>query len=188
MRVLFFIFTFSIMSCTLRPFSVPLATENNKAVVFDIDGTLTPDLLSIYTARENAANAVQQYANNGYTIVYLSARFRWLQSGIPQWLEDNDFPAGSIHVPQSFSERRNAESFKTRILHTYLSKGWQFYAAYGDSSTDFSAYNNADISASRIFATKRNDEDFCQPGIWAACLPSWSSHLTKIRQILNPPL
>lgn len=188
MRLLFFIFTFSIMSCTLRPFDVPLATESDQAVVFDIDGTLTPDLFSIYTARENAANAVQQYASNGYTIVYLSARFRWLQSGIPQWLEDNAFPPGHIHVPQSFSDRRNAESFKTRTLKAYQSKGWQFFAAYGDSSTDFAAYNDANIAASRIFALQRSDEDFCQPGIWAACLSSWSSHLTKIRQILNQPL
>lgn len=173
--------------CVLPPSDIPLAPhQDSPAVVFDIDGTLTPDLLSIHTPRKGSAQAVQHYADNGYAIIYLSARVRWLQSGIPEWLEENGFPNGNVHVPQTFSERNDSVTFKSRILNAYQSKGWQLFSAYGDSSTDFEAYNSADIPSNRVFALKRNDEDACQPGIWAACLPSWPPHLIKIQQMLTP--
>ena len=75
-------------SCALRSFEIqktPLKPD--QAVVFDIDGTLTPKVSAIFTAREDAANAVRLYADKGYKIVYLSARPNLLQAGIPNWLK-----------------------------------------------------------------------------------------------------
>ncbi len=185
-KPLFLLTLFMYAGCALQPAEIPQAHQQfNLAVVFDIDGTLTPDLLSISTPREDAATAVQHYAANGYAIVYLSARVRWLQSGIPDWLADNGFPPGIIHVPQRFSESSDPVPFKSRILNAYQSKGWQLFAAYGDSSEDFEAYHNAGIDPGRIFALRGSNKESCQPGIWAACLATWSTHLSDIQQTLK---
>lgn len=188
MRFLVFLLAMCAVSCTLRPSNIPAVTGHGSAIVFDIDGTLTPDIFSIYTVRQGAVDVAQHYADHGYAIIYLSARFRWLQSGIPEWLDENGFPVGYIHVPQSLSVRMDTVSFKSKILDDYQKKGWHLFAAYGDSSSDFEAYNRADIAPSAIFALQRSGEDYCQPGIWAACLPSWPSHLATIHLVLNQRL
>lgn len=88
------------ISCVLPPFEIQKAPlKADQAVVFDIDGTLTPSRWAIYTAREDAAKAVDVYADAGYKIIYLSARTQLFQSGIPNWLKKNQFPEGSINVP-----------------------------------------------------------------------------------------
>ena len=39
-----------------------------ESVVFDIDGTLTPDVMNISGVRPDAARAVQAFADKGYKI------------------------------------------------------------------------------------------------------------------------
>lgn len=168
-------------ACTLLPTDIPATSAgHHQAVVFDIDGTLTPTPRATHTAREDAATAARRFAKQGYQIVYLSARVRLLQSGIPGWLHDNGFPPGVIHVPQGRADSRDHAAFKTRILQQYRDKGWRFVAAYGDSSTDFQAYAAAGIAPERVFALKRAGADACQPGAWHECLPSWTTHLPAL--------
>lgn len=163
-------------ACTLLPADVPATRAGHQqAVVFDIDGTLTPTPRAIRTAREDAASAAQRFADQGYQIVYLSARVRLLQSGIPGWLHDHGFPEGVIHVPQGRADSGDHAAFKTRILQQYRDKGWRFAAAFGDSSTDFQAYAAAGIPPERVFALRRAGADACQPGAWQACLPAWTA-------------
>lgn len=172
-------------ACTLLSAAVPEPTPGaQQAVVFDIDGTLTPTPRAVRTARPDAAAAARDLAARGYRIVYLSARVRFLQSGIPGWLRDNGFPEGPVHVPQGRADSRDHAAFKTRILQQYRDKGWRFVAAYGDSSTDFQAYAASGIAPGRVYALKREGEDACQPGAWHECLPSWTAHLAA----LPPPL
>jgi phosphatidate phosphatase PAH1 len=174
-------------SCALRTFDIQKAPlKPNQAVVFDIDGTLTPKVSAIYTARDGAASAVQLFAKNGYKIIYLSARTRLLQSGIPDWLKKHDFPEGSIQVPQTSTDSSDHAAFKTRILKKFQAKGWNIFAAYGDSSTDFEAYSEAHIDKEHVFALRRAGEDSCQPGIWAECLNSWADHTDHIKQMVQP--
>lgn len=45
-------------------------------VVFDIDGTLTPKVSAIHTARDGAATAVKTFADAGYQVIYVSARIQ----------------------------------------------------------------------------------------------------------------
>lgn len=172
-----------VSACTLMPTEVPAASDGHRqAVVFDIDGTLTPTPRSIHTAREDAAAAARHFAEQGYQIVYLSARVRLLQSGIPDWLHDNGFPAGVIHVPQNHADSSDHAAFKTRILQQYRDKGWRFVAAYGDSSSDFQAYAAAGITPERVYALKRAGDTACQPGAWHACLPSWTAPLPAAQE------
>ncbi|WP_144375350.1 LNS2 domain-containing protein [Thiolapillus brandeum] len=170
-----------ISSCALPSYEVQKAPmRRDKAVVFDIDGTLTPTPMAIFTAREDAAEAVRAYADDGYKIIYLSARVRQLQSGIPGWLEAHHFPEGSIHVPQNPEDSSDPAAFKKRILDTYKARGWRLVAGFGDSSTDFQAYRDAGLQKNRIFALKHEGETSCQPGTWARCLNSWSEYLKEV--------
>lgn len=182
MRNLFILWVVMLCSgCALPPFEAqktPLKPD--QAVVFDIDGTLTPSPLAIFTARDDAANAVHLFADRGYKIIYLSARIKPFQAGIPNWLKENHFPEGSIHLPETAQDSRDPAAFKQRVLDIYKTNGWKFVAAYGDSSTDFDAYDRAGIPKAAVFALQRRGEDKCQDGKWKACLKGWTEHLDFI--------
>ena len=174
-------------SCALPTFDIQKAPlKPNQAVVFDIDGTLTPKQSAIFTARDDAASGAQLFADSGYKIIYLSARTRLLQAGIPSWLKENHFPEGSIQVPQTATDSSDHAAFKKRILKEFKKKGWNFFAAYGDSSTDFEAYAEVGIDNDHVFALRRAGEASCQPGIWAKCFSSWADHMDGIVQMLQP--
>ena len=166
-------------SCAQLPRSdVPLAPEKlAQAVVFDIDGTLTPNLLSFFEARTDAAKAVRIFDEKGYKIIYLSARIRLLQTMIPSWLKEHGFPVGSIHLPQTNEDRRHPYGFKTRILKIFINHGWNVKFAYGDSSSDFKAYAAVGIPKERVFALLRDGETSCEQGDWKECLNGWTEHL-----------
>ena len=173
--------------CSLQTFDIPKAPlVPNRAVVFDIDGTLSPKSSAIFTVRADAVSAAHLFADNGYKIIYLSARRRSFQSGIPGYLRGNNFPEGSIQVPQTPTDGSDHAVFKTRILKEFQDKGWHLFAAYGDSTTDFEAYSAVGIDKDQVFALQRSGEDSCQPGIWAECLISWSDHLDHITQLVQP--
>lgn len=150
------------------------------AVVFDIDGTLTPDVSSITEVRPDAANAVRSYSEKGYKVVYLSTRISFLQKRIPSWLKENGFPESSVHLSQNSEDDNDPAAFKLRIMQQYQAQGWQLVGGYGDSSTDFDAYAKAGIPKSQVFALQRRADRACQPGMWQECLPGWTKHLDFI--------
>ena len=150
------------------------------AVVFDIDNTLTPAVTAFSEVRPDATAAVRGYADKGYKIVYLSARIRFLQNGIPAWLKEQGFPEGNIHVAQTKADHNDPASFKIGIMEAYQSRGWRLVGGYGDSSTDFEAYAHVGIPKSAVFALQRRNESGCQPGQWQECLRGWSEHLAYI--------
>jgi phosphatidate phosphatase PAH1 len=172
---------------------IPDATPKHaSAVVFDIDGTLTPHQLSIFDARIDAANAVQTFAKKGYKIIYLSTRTRRLQAGIPVWLKKEGFPVesknGNIYVAQTDDDLLYYDEFKARILKKFKDKGWTIEFAYGDSHTDFVAYALAQIPKERVFALQPMGETSCEQrdlkeyrkGYWKECLAGWTEHLEFI--------
>lgn len=166
--------------CALLPFDIQWAPPKyDEAVVFDIDGTLTPKPSAMNTVRDDAANAVRLYADKGYKIIYLSARIKLFQSRIPDWLKKNHFPVGSIHVPQTKIDSSDHSAFKKNILNRYKEKGWKFVAAFGDSSTDFEAYADVGIKKDQVFALKRVGKTSCQPGIWTMCFSSWTEQIAE---------
>ena len=173
--------------CSLQTFDIPKAPLiPNQAVVFDVDGTLTPKSPAVFTVRDDAASAVHLYADNGYKIIYLSARNRSFQSHIPGWLKKHGFPEGSIQVPQTSLDGSDHAAFKTRVLQEFKDKGWNLFAAYGDKSTDFEAYAAVGIDKDHVFALRVAGNDSCRSGVWAKCLNSWSEHLDQITQIVKP--
>lgn len=167
----------------LPPVEVPLAPDTGAdAVVFDIDGTLTPSVLAVTEARPVAAEAVTAYSKKGYAVIYLSTRVPAFQSGLPDWLKQNGFPDGAIHVAQTTEERENAADYKSGILERYLKRGWHLAYAYGDSSTDFEAYAKAGIPTAHVFALKRRGENQCQDGVYQQCLDGWEQILPFVER------
>lgn len=162
----------------LPPAPVPPAPFHNKqAVVFDIDGTLTPEVADIFTARAKAAEVANSIAAKGYQIIYLTTRAAWFSPGIPAWLEENQFPKGMIHVAQTTDDRRNPAVYKTTMLNQYIRLGWKIEYAFGDSDTDFIAYHNIGLPQQRVFALRRASYAVCQSGAWAKCLNGWEDYL-----------
>jgi len=141
-RPALFLFAILLWSCAqLPPAEVPLASQTRRqAVVFDIDGTLTPQIGSVFEPRPDAARALNMFAAKGYRIVYLTARVPLFQADLPDWLKRNGFPDGDLHVAQNGEQRSQPNKFKARILNEYIQHGWFIAYAYGDSSTDFRAY------------------------------------------------
>ena len=177
------LFTLLTACARLPAHDAPLpATSKSSVVVFDIDGTLTPRPLSLYGARPDAARVARWYSENGYTVVYLTARMAWLQRGIPGWLQRNGFPQGELHTAQDSEDGKHPDIYKARVLAKYRALGWAFEAAYGDSSTDFQAYAAAGIEKSRIFALARAGQTQCQTGAWQRCLQGWTEQLTVLQK------
>lgn len=157
-----------------------------RAVVFDIDGTLTPRVHTVNQARADAAEAINLFADKGYQIVYLSARARGLSAGIPAWLSNNGFPEGSTHVAQTVRDRIRPAAFKQAVLQECIDQGWRIEYAYGDSSTDFEAYAAVGIPRDRVYALRREGERSCQPGAWNTCLGGWTEHLGFVSHSVPP--
>lgn len=179
-----FVTALMVCACSqIPPAEVLMPSETNKqAVVLDIDGTLTPDVASVFEARPGAAQAVNAFTAKGYKIIYLTARIPLFQANLPGWLQQNDFPKGSLHVAQSAEERKKVAMFKARILDEYLQRGWRLAYAYGDSSTDFDAYARAGIEREYVFALRRQGYRDCQNGVYRLCLNGWPEHLPFIQQ------
>lgn len=181
-RVLLGVVALSLSACAMIPPSeVPSASASqSQAVVTDIDGTLTPKDFDVFEPRPDAAAALRALSEKGFKIVYVTTRIPLYQAGLPAWLHQNGFPVGSLHVAQTAEERANPAGYKGGILSQYQRAGWRLAYAYGDSSTDFTAYANAGIPRDRVFALKRRGAMECQPGAYKACLEGWTEHLPYI--------
>ena len=184
--LLYSFFALSLLGCShVPPAQIPIPTNNKVSVVVsNIDGTLTPKPLYVYSVRPDAAKAINALSEKGYKVIYISARIPLFQSGLPKWLRDNGFPEGILHVAQTDEERDHPEAFKARVLNEYARNGWQLEYAYGDSSTDFAAYAAAGIPKERVFALKRRGLENCEKGIYEACLDGWTEYLPYINKVV----
>jgi len=183
-RITVFIMLLLCSGCASLPNEYPQASpQQDKAVIFDIDGTLTPTPLRFWQARDAAPEALRAFESKGRTIIYISARTLLLQWHIPGWLEENGFPTGYLFVTQNTEDRSDPAEFKQRVLQELAAHGWQLELAYGDSSSDFAAYGAAGMDQDQVFALLRKGDEDCKPGVWRECLPSWQSHWEFILQL-----
>ena len=163
------------------------AATGQDVVVFDIDGTLTTDEGS-NSVQPSAAAAVNTYVQKGYNVVYVTARWRWLQEASTRsWLASNGFPARTLVMsPNLLFSDSSKVRFKTSAM-TQIEQGTpEIVGAYGDSSSDFTAYANVAVPRDRVFALKRRSALTCQSGTYAACLTSgYTTHLSFINAL--PP-
>ena len=130
---------------------------DTKAVLFDIDGTLTlndfeavKDYLGIRTARAHAfaPETVRAYADKGYCITYLTARPYWLMKDTREWMTHRSLPLWHIHSNpdgELFTKKDTAQ-YKTDYLNWLIDGGLNLIRVYGNADTDIEAYQRAGIA------------------------------------------
>ncbi|HXI57944.1 MAG TPA: hypothetical protein VNO55_17890 [Polyangia bacterium] len=132
--------------------------------VTDVDGTLTTSedaqTLALLTgampeANADAAQALTLLAAKGYRPLYLTARPEWLARTTQDWLAAKGFPPGVIHTTLTSAGASGAAAgtYKTDDLKLLAGKGLKPAFAFGNTSTDADAYNNAGVQplGNRIF-------------------------------------
>ncbi len=160
------------------------------SVVFDIDGTLTTGdgLLDFFTPRPDAARAVDLYVEKGYLVIYLTARPWIFRDFTEAWLRENRFPELPLYLADEIllddPDRTTAYKLET-LLALMADEDRVFLYAYGDSTTDFEAYNQAGVPVGHTFALLRRGESTCQEGSYESCLPGYTDHLEYIEDQPN---
>jgi phosphatidate phosphatase PAH1 len=128
-----------------------------KAVLFDIDGTLTindfeayADYVGVKTAQAYgyAAQTVNAYKAKGYQVIYLTARPYWVAKdarawfayqGIPNWhYRSNPYSEGPI-PPDTQAHKTNYVKYLRNTV------GLDIIRAYGNATTDIAAYADGGI-------------------------------------------
>ncbi|NBI27965.1 LNS2 domain-containing protein [Chengkuizengella marina] len=144
--------------------------QGEKFVVFDIDGTLTTDdfesvkeyadefFSETYRAEmyTSANEVVDYYVEQGYSIIYLTARPYWLSEVSQRWLVDNSFPHGTLHTYPGATFTEDAAGYKENYLSDVLSSGGMIDFAYGNALTDIEAYFSVGLNRDRIFIIGEN--------------------------------
>ncbi|HEY1557222.1 MAG TPA: hypothetical protein VGF94_20440 [Kofleriaceae bacterium] len=137
-----------------------LMPPGSQFIVVDIDGTLTTSDEEIITQvgdgsyvpmMMTAANTMAQaWAAKGYPIVYLTAREHVFDSETRVWLDMFQFPLGPIITSNGTTTA--ADAYKTIWLDRMVNDfGWVPFAAYGNASTDITAYANVSIPLDHTF-------------------------------------
>jgi len=86
-------------------------------------------------------------ARKGYRPLYLTARPEWLSSTTRDWLAGKGFPPGIVHTTSisGGASGAAATTYKSNELALLASKGLKPGFAFGNTSSDADAYNDASI-------------------------------------------
>ena len=153
---------------SLAPGRVWVLPRGTHLAVTDIDGTLTTsdeelvrdvftDLFDpIYTgadvpaARPAAADLTRAHADRSRVVIYLTGRPYWLTEKTRAWLSDGGFALGALHTTDSNAEAIPTETavgaYKRAFLQGLSAQGLVLDEAYGNATTDVTAYEGAAIA------------------------------------------
>ncbi len=164
-----------------------------KAVVFDIDGTLTTSDSQLFTELyqgtpaemyEGAPDVAWLYAEAGYLIVYLTGRPHMLQDMSRTWLEDNHFPVGPVITSDNLLESTGplVEQHKREHLALLEGEGITFARAYGNATTDICAYAKSEIDPAQTFIIGTHGGEACDDTDYAptVAVESYPAHLASV--------
>lgn len=168
--------------------------RGKRAVIFDIDGTLTPGDREIVdyavtgdsvAMRPDADALARHWARRGGMPIYLTGRPYLFNAATRQWLERHGFPPGPVitvdSVRQSLPSKGGAGSFKRSWLESTIgSTGLEVVAAYGNAKTDICAFARAGIAPTRTFIIGSNGGHRCKGFAKPNAVSDWSSHLRQL--------
>ncbi len=141
-------------------------------VVSDIDETLTvsdEEFLQLLLdptheveMRPEANAAMQDWADAGHIITYLTARGAEMELSDGQsvfdatdaWLDQHGFPRSDgdlLLAPGNGVLGQDAADHKTETLQALLDTGTTIAAAYGNADTDLQAYDNVGLSPDQVW-------------------------------------
>uniref|UniRef100_A0A183BU11 DDHD domain-containing protein n=1 Tax=Globodera pallida TaxID=36090 RepID=A0A183BU11_GLOPA len=131
--------------------NIAVVPSGTPVVVFSIDGSLTASVS--VTGRDprlrpGAVDVVRFWQQQGYLIIYLTARPDMQQRLVSAWLATHNFPQGLLIFTPSLSTDPLRQ--KTQHIKHLLDMGICIQAAYG-SAKDIPVYSNAGLEPERIF-------------------------------------
>lgn len=143
-------------------FILPAGTH---IAVTDIDATLTRsdlelaksllDSSNIPEAYPDAARLIQAHADRGHIVMYLTGRPYWQSAPTRAWLALKGFPTGLVRLADSnttiFPTEGSVGDFKRAKLRELLDLGYVLDVAYGNATTDISAYLDSGIAPSNVW-------------------------------------
>ncbi len=175
-----------------------VVAPGTRAVVFDVDGTLTVDDGELFedllggtaTAWPGAAAVVHHWSKLGYLVLYITGRPYSLRATTARWLAENDFPqAPLITVDRwrdSLPTRGSVGEFKRTRVAALIASGLVFEAAYGNAATDVCAYAEAGIDPARTFIAGTEAKP-CDAHPPPHTLPSYLDHLPTLQDLAPAP-
>ncbi|KAK9805362.1 hypothetical protein WJX73_006658 [Symbiochloris irregularis] len=159
--------------------SLFIVKPGTKAVVFDVDGTLTVgdievvtmfaiDALAVSTSaaqnlthkydlkqRKGALHVVRAWAAKGYQPIYLSGRQGSYFNLTQEWLVRHRYPPGPIHLTKTHLPTLpiyySVGNFKVAYMEVLKARGLDIVAAYGNTTTDIRAYGAFGIPKERTY-------------------------------------
>ncbi len=171
-----------------------VTTPKTKAVVFDIDGTLTTGDREIVEyaltgraidMRPDANALVRHWAQRGVLPVYLTGRPYLFNASTRRWLKQKGFPSGPVITVESLRHALPTQggvgAFKEEWLVRAMHRaGLEVIAAYGNASTDICAFARAGIAPSATFIIGKNGGRHCEGFQRAQGVSDWGSHLRQL--------
>ncbi len=146
-----------------------VVAPGRKAVVFDIDGTLTTDDLQVFEdylrldeadIYGHAAAVVQQYALYGYQVLYVTGRPYWTADRTRDWLHTHNLPEGILRTTSSNSQSlpgSNTRQYKIAQLEHWVNDlGIEIVAAYGNATSDIEAFEAVGIPKAQTWIIGSN--------------------------------
>jgi hypothetical protein len=164
-----------------------------RVIVSDIDGTLTQSDSELFMQILDGSHVPVPYpggvdltnghAGKGSIVVYLTGRPYWLTQRTRDWIANLGFAPGPLHVTDSNEEAVPAESgvgaFKRAWLQGLTANGYAIDFAYGNATTDISAYLGAGLAANIVWIIGDNGG---QMGTHAV-VGSWTARVAEVQAL-----
>ena len=143
--------------------SIYVIDGSTKAVVFDVDETLTTGngelieqlvLNANPEMRADANKIVREWDRAGWFVAYVTGRPHQLTDITRKWLDANGFPQGILRTSENLGVSMSGEAtqlFKATVMKDMSKTGLDFRYAYGNATTDICAYSIAGIDPVRTF-------------------------------------
>lgn len=171
-----------------------VVAPGTRAVVFDIDGTLTTSdaqlarqiALGDDPAMRTGADAVARaYADGGYFPIYITGRPYFLRETSRDWLRRRGFPRGALitteNLRQASPSRSGVGAFKlSRLKGLIDDAGVSIEYAYGNASTDVCAYAEAGIAPRTTYIVGKHAGEACGAGSATQPLDDYQEHLQAL--------
>ena len=133
-------------------------------VVSDIDATLTTSDSALFSqilagtvppAVPDGNTLMGAHADRGHVVMYLTGRPYWLSEKSRSWLTQHQFAEGPLRLTDSNADILPTEgsvgAFKRAQLDELVAAGFVIDLAYGNATTDISAYLGAGIDPAHVW-------------------------------------
>uniref|UniRef100_A0A7E4UTF1 DDHD domain-containing protein n=1 Tax=Panagrellus redivivus TaxID=6233 RepID=A0A7E4UTF1_PANRE len=140
---------------------IAVVPPETRCVVFSIDGSLTGSVSVTGRdprVRPGAVDVVRFWQQQGYLVIYVTARPDMQQRVVSSWLAQHNFPHGLLFFTPSIST--DPLRHKAQLLRHFVDLGLKLQAAYG-SNKDVPVYAGVGIEPDRIFSVSHHKRKGC---------------------------